>query len=666
MSRHKGIDRICIAATILSIVMTILFINGETLGLAKLVDEDSDTGEDTVVFTDNDLNGNWDTSSAVQITLEGDNGTVARDGAYFLDGDLVIASPGEYVISGTLDDGSIIVDFEQKAKVWILLNGVDITCTDDACLRVNEADKVFLTLAEGSENRMHSGADYSEEVLEDGTGGVIYSHDDLTINGNGSLTIEADYKHGIESNDDLVIAGGTIDIISEQDGMHVNDSLKITGASITVNAGDDAMHCDNEVYIESGTILLESCYEGIEAQTVTIDGGDIIIYPTDDGINANGGESSFGMGTLPDADMGMPAETQDTAGENAKTDGSTESNEEMSENAITESADEDIASDADGEEDDVQPSITINGGNITVINETGMDADGLDSNGDIIINGGILFVSMNGSGTNNGLDYGSENGGQLLINSGTVIACAGSSMLEEVSENSGQCALVYVPDETVAAGSVVSVSDASGKTILSWEIPLTISSLILSSPKLEQGQAYTLDISSDDADDVTADITFDETVISINTSGSMGPGGMPQMEDPQNMGDGNFPQTGQPNPGQLPVDAVDSETDITDSEATGNDSEKTVSPETEAVNSDAAFPQMGQMPDLQDMSEGSFPQMGDFQPGNMGQKDDAGQQDEESIDSTQTTIRDYDIQTWVWMGVCALVLLAGIIFAKRY
>ena len=75
---------------------------------------------------------------------------------------------------------------------------------------------------------------------------------------------------------------------------------------------------------------------------------------------------------------------------------------------------------------------------------------------------------------------------------------------------------------------------------------------------------------------------------------------------------------------------------------------------------------MGQMPDLQDMSEGSFPQMGDFQPGNMGQKDDAGQQDEESIDSTQTTIRDYDIQTWVWMGVCALVLLAGIIFAKRY
>lgn len=693
MSKNKLIDRICIAATILAMVITILFINGESLGLKKMVDADSDLAETSGEFTENDLNSAWDTASAVTVTLEGSGGTVSGDGAYFLNGDLVIATPGKYVISGTLDDGSIIVDFDQKAKVWILLDGVDITCSDDACLRVNEADKVFLTLAEGSENRMHSGAEYSEEALSDGTGGVIYAHDDLTINGSGALTIEGDYKHGIEANDDLVIAGGTIGVTCVQDGFHVNDSLKITGASITVNAGDDALHCDTEITIKSGTILLESCYEGIEAPTVTIDGGDITIYPTDDGINANGGENSFGMGGGPGGGpvggMGMPPEMQDSAQKSAGEQDTAGTNETVADAAATpertgirtsqqvqKDENTESASDSDNEDDDVQPTITINGGTVTIINETGMDADGIDSNGDIIINGGTVFVSLSGSGPNNALDYGSENGGTCQINGGTVIACGGSTMLEEVSADSGQCSLVYVPEESAAAGSIVSILSASGETVLSREIPLEATALTLSSPELEQGQTYTVVISSVGKEDITTEVTFDEKVQSINVSGNAGFGGRAQMggvpfgeadgaADSENSSESGFPQRGSfRGMRNFQTDETGAAPDLKSAGENGIQKRGRF-----------RFGETDGTSDSQDTSAGDPSQMGSLQSGDMGRMGEKtpggaeGAQNTESADSTGSaanTIMDYDPQTWAWMGACAVAIIAGIIFVKKY
>ena len=670
MTGHKYIDRICIAGIILSVVLTLLFMNGEAIGLSKIVDTDVKASETAAVFTDNDLNGNWDTSSAVQIVMEGDKGSVSGNGAYFLDGNLVIASPGKYVISGTLDDGSIIVDFEQSAKVWILLDGVDISCMDDACFRVEEADKVFLTLAEGSENRMASGETYSEEALKDGTGGVIYSHDDLTINGSGTLAIEAGYKHGIESNDDLVITGGSISITCVQDGMHANDKLKITGASITVNAGDDAIHCETEIYIESGTILLENCSEGIEAPTITIDGGDITIYPTDDGINANGGESSIGFGGM----GGFP-------------------NDIPSQDGTMQEAGSPQRADADVEESDIFPTITINGGTIMVINENGRDADGLDSNGDLIINGGTIFVSLNGSGGNNGLDYGSEYGGQCLINGGIVVACADSSMLEEISNASAQCTFTYVAEETIPAASTVTLADAEGSVILTREIPCSFSSLIISSPDLQLGQSYTLSIPANESetDTVTAgesetdtntdtdteidagtdrntntdtdidtdigtdsvEVTFDETVISLGASAGFMMTGMPgqgQRPDGENM-------TGIPGQGQGPG-----------GENMGGGQRLNFGNMDE--NGTPAMP--GQRPDTEDMSESQEPDFGSMDENGMpalpGQNTATAEKIEnigtENVESESIAL-DYDPAVWIWMLVCAAVLSVGIVFVRK-
>ena len=297
MSTHKNIDRICVVVLVLTLLVTVAFMNGEKLGIRVVADEDAESYSGSTYFTENDVDGDWaDNAYTTYITLDGSGGTIDGNGAYFLDGDLVISNGGWYVLTGTLEDGKIIVDAHDSSKVWIRLNGVTVSCSDDACLRVDQADKVFLTLAEDTENSFSSGTVYSEEALADNTGGTIFSHDDLTINGSGSLSITAGYKHGIDVNDSLVITGGTITITAPQDGIHVSDSLRFMEASLTIDAGDDAVHSDDELYIESGTVLINSCYEGFEAVTIDITGGDITMYPTDDGINANGGSSTMGFG----------------------------------------------------------------------------------------------------------------------------------------------------------------------------------------------------------------------------------------------------------------------------------------------------------------------------------------------------------------------------------
>ena len=189
MSTHKYIDYICVAVLLLTLLLTALFMNGERFGIRVIVDEDAEGAAPSVWFTANDLDGSWDKTHASVITLRGDTASISGGGAYFHDGSVVIAKAGRYVLRGALDDGSVVVDTGKGSKVWLLLDGVRLRRSDDACLRIEQADKVFLTLAAGSANSMTSGEVYSEQALADGTDGVIFSHDDLTVNGGGSINI---------------------------------------------------------------------------------------------------------------------------------------------------------------------------------------------------------------------------------------------------------------------------------------------------------------------------------------------------------------------------------------------------------------------------------------------------------------------------------------------
>ena len=256
MSSSKHINLICIVVTVCAVLLTVLFMNGEALGITKVVDEDAEGYEGNEYFTANDLNGEWDDTEATRITLNGEDATIDGYGAYVYDGNVVIANGGQYVLSGTLTDGSVVVDAYMSSKVWIRLAGVSIHCSDDAAIRVNQADKVFLSLAEGTENELVSGADFSEAALADNTGGAVFAHDDLTVNGSGTLQVLSSYRHGFDCNDSLHITGGTITVTAPEDCFHVNDSLRVTDCGLTLYAGDDGLQCDTEILVAGGEILI--------------------------------------------------------------------------------------------------------------------------------------------------------------------------------------------------------------------------------------------------------------------------------------------------------------------------------------------------------------------------------------------------------------------------
>ncbi len=617
MSTHNTLDKICVAIVICSLVLTALFMNGEALGITKIVDEDAEQNSDSAYFTTNDQNGSWDTTGAAVITLTGDGASISGNGAYVYDGNVVIAEAGRYVFSGNLEDGSIIVDTHDSSKVWILLDGVEINCSDDACIQVDQADKVFLTLAEGSQNILTSGSVYSDTALSDGTDGAIFAHDDLTINGGGSLTVTAQYSHGISANDDLVITGGTITISAVDDAIHVNDSIRIKDAAIAatagddgllttnevengylyiesgtlditasgdgihttgditvaggetnISAGDDGIHSDASVYVQSGTILISDCYEGIEALIIDVSGGDVSINCEDDGFNANGGSGDmFGGGgqmgggrndgtsghggmqgsgtddgmtgerpTPPDmGEEGMTGERPTPPGMDEEgTTGERPTPPDMGEEGMsggmpagqeTETASGSGQSSADTE--DVETYISISGGNIRIVNEIGQDADGLDSNGDIKISGGTIYISLLGTGSNCAVDYASESGGVAEITGGTIIACGASSMAEGFDSTSTQASILYNTSTVAEAGTTLTVTDADGSVLLSWEVPCSFSSALISCPEMKVGGTYTVS-----AGGTSEEITLEDVSTTYGDSqggmhgGDMGQGGM--------------------------------------------------------------------------------------------------------------------------------------------
>lgn len=453
------------------LLLTGLFMNGEALGVKVIADGDAGDGQ----FTANDRYADWDRSGATQITLTGNGGSVKGSGAYVNGGDVHILYAGTYILSGELTNGSVIVEAGNRDKIWILLDGVSLHCDDSAAFLVEQAGKVFLTLADGTENSISSGTEYGPEAISSGIDGAVYSRDDLTINGSGSLRVTAAYKHGIVCNDDLAVITATMEITAAQDGIHANDSARFAEAAVTINAGDDGVTVSNDaetgyVYVESGSISIPSCYEGIEAVDITIAGGTLDIRPIDDGINANGRGSSS--------------------------------------------------------------AIHISGGGITIINETGRDADGLDSNGSIDISGGNVFISVNGSGTNAAIDYGSENGGTCTISGGTVVAAGGSTMAEGFDSSSKQCFVMYTTSNA-SAGTTVTLKNEAGSVLLSEVIPCSFSSIVISTPELQMGETCTISVGS----------TEDEIVVDNSSSGGFAMAGMFGGRG----GSGKRPFGGQPN-----------------------------------------------------------------------------------------------------------------------
>jgi hypothetical protein len=323
------------------------------------------------MFTERDLDQTPDTSGAEYIQLGSGE-------------ELSITEEGVYVISGTVDETTVVVDADDEAKVQLVLDSVSVTNTDAPVIYVKSADKVFVTTVDG-DNYMKVSGNY----VADGTtnlDAVIFSKDDLVLNGTGTLEIVSIQGNGVTSKDDLKITGGELYVTAASDGFEANDSIRIGGGEVTVDSGKDAFHSEYDeddsvgyVYVEAGSLNISAADDGIQGtSTVQIDGGVIDIETSTEGIEATYIEFNDGEIDVYATDDGV--------------------------NASNKSSAYDIM-------------ITINGGNHYVKVGSG-DTDGFDSNGDIYINGGTTEVDASSAFDFDGV--GEINGGTVIVN-GEVI-----------------------------------------------------------------------------------------------------------------------------------------------------------------------------------------------------------------------------------------------------
>jgi len=226
---------------------------------------------DADMFTQRDSEAQYDESTAVTIKLDGASATASSDSVKISGSTVTITEEATYIISGQLRDGVLIVNAPDTAKLQLVLGGVDITSKTSAALYILQADKVFVTLAEDTENTLANGGTFAA-IDENNIDAALFSKQDLTLNGAGSLTVTSPAGHGIVCKDDLVITGGSYRVNSASHGLDANDSVRIKDAAFTIDAGKDAIHAENAedaskgfIYISSGSIQAEAEGDGIAA-----------------------------------------------------------------------------------------------------------------------------------------------------------------------------------------------------------------------------------------------------------------------------------------------------------------------------------------------------------------------------------------------------------------
>ena len=550
------------------------------------------------MFTERDLARTYEESGAVYVTLSGDGITGEMDGVAINGQTVTITAEGTYIFSGTLSEGQIVVDAD-NAKVQIVFDNVDITCASSAAVYVKSAEKVFVTLAEGSQNTLRNTDEYVA-IDDNNIDAVIFAKSDLTLNGTGSLTIVSAEGHGIVSKDDLKITGGTYDITAaghalsgkdsvriadgtviltaEKDGIHAenaddeekgyiyiadgdfaitsdgdgmdasnivqiedgifditagggaansqkthesdmpgggmsqnierpdgesmppmgekpdgenmpqdtttdesgtstkgikagggmylnggtyqinsaddsihsNANITIADGTYTLATGDDGVHADDALTVNGGTITVTESYEGLEGLTVTINDGTIDITARDDGINTAGGTDQSGFGTFGDHFKGMDSADDET--------------EETTDNEMW---------------------MELNGGYIHIL----AGGDGVDSNGDLTINGGEIYIDGPSDNGNSAIDYGDRS--SAYVNGGMLVAIGSSGMAEGMSDSSKQEVLMVKLGEQMKAGDVV-LTDSEGNVIVSYTALKSYDCVIISTAEVESGATYTL------------------------------------------------------------------------------------------------------------------------------------------------------------------------------
>lgn len=463
--------------------------------------------------------------------------TATASGCTVSGGKVTVTEEGTYTVSGS-GEGQLYVDC--GGVVNFVFNGVNLTCSDSAPVFVYDADKVIITLADGTENVLTDSGATVTNADGDPTA-CLFSTDDLTINGNGKLTVNGNFNNGIQCKDVLKLLGGSITVNSVDDGIIGKDFCYIDGVSAIVKAGGDGIKSTNDtdtdagmLTVNSGTLDVTSGADGLQAATnvsivdgnitiksgsgtfssansmkgikatnnIAITGGTFGITSTDDAIHSNANVAvSGGTFTIASSDDGVHADTTLVIDDCNMT--ISKSYEGLESNVITvnggtisvTASDDGLnaAGGNDGSSMGERPGrnpfsqsnsgssgIKITGGTLRVY-ATG---DGIDANGSITMTGGDVIVEGPTNDGNGALDY----DGSFAVSGGTLLAVGSSGMAQSVTSSTQKSAMLRLGSYVTGT---LTIKDSSGNVVVEYTPGKKYSSVVYTSPSLAAGQ-YTL------------------------------------------------------------------------------------------------------------------------------------------------------------------------------
>ena len=442
----------------------------------------SETLDTSTIFTSRDLSASTD-DTVYSIDLSDGSSSTDCESVSINDDTITITDTGTYNITGTLTNGKISVVADDDDKIQLLLNNVQITNENDSAIYVENAKKVFVTAADGTTSLLTNAGEFTGENAD----GVIYSKDDLTLNGAGILNISTQYGHGIVCNDDLKICNSSITVNAKNHTVKANNSISVSGAQLELISGEDALHCDNDedeekgcIYLTGSNILISSqddaihssnyividdgktdiqnCNEGIEAPKIEINGGEVSVTSTDDGLNASSGSSNDDMQGSSPMPNGIDAGSQEQS--------------QFDKGSKPRIADTDESC-----------YIIIAGGTVSI----NSDGDGLDSNGYLLQTGGDVTVYGPENSGNGAIDYGIAS----KITGGTIVAFGMSGMAESFDDCSTQGSILAVFDEETSGKFTLKTT--LGKELISSECTKKYNCVTVSTPDIEANASYTLE-----------------------------------------------------------------------------------------------------------------------------------------------------------------------------
>lgn len=295
MNRHM---KQAIASAILSVALLsecggalpgITAASAEAAGSAAPIQTISTEG----LFSDRDMKQGYEAADAVAVQLDGGTAACTSDAVRIEGSRITLLQEGVYVLSGTLDDGQIVVNADSTDKVQIVLNGADIASASSAAIYCLQADKVFLTLAAGTQNALSNGGTFTR-IDDNDIDAVVYAKTDLTLNGTGSLTVNSPAGHGVVSKDELTITGGAVVVNAIGHGFAGKDSVAVADGCLVITSGKDGIHAEHAeddakgfLYIAGGSLTIDAQGDALSA------GGDLQIDGGSFALTAGGGSTAM-------------------------------------------------------------------------------------------------------------------------------------------------------------------------------------------------------------------------------------------------------------------------------------------------------------------------------------------------------------------------------------